>query len=83
MFGGVNRLFELAERFGELGVECVIARPDAHRTAAASGFRASVPTIRASTVSFSEALGRSWDAVLCGDCTGGVMLTMPLFGRCA
>ena len=81
MYGGVNRFFELARCFGEQGVECVIATPDeAPKKAAAKRLptsRPDYPTVR--TVSYSEALARGWDAVLCGDCTSGVMLTLPLF----
>ncbi len=80
MYGGVNRFFELARCFGEQGVECVIATPDDAPHGGGKRLpreRPDYPSVR--TVSFSEALGRSWDAVLCGDCTSGAMLTLPLF----
>jgi glycosyltransferase involved in cell wall biosynthesis len=80
MYGGVNRFFELARCFGEQGVECVIATPDDAPHGGGKRLpreRPDYPGVR--TVSFSEALGRSWDAVLCGDCTSGAMLTLPLF----
>ena len=80
MYGGVNRFFELARCFGEQGVECVIATPDGAPHGGGKRLpreRPDYPGVR--TVSFSEALGRSWDAVLCGDCTSGAMLTLPLF----
>jgi hypothetical protein len=81
LFGGVNRFFFLATEFERLGVECVLAQPDPdwglvtgeHLT----GARGDHPTVR--TTTFEAALEEEWDAVVCGDCTSGVMLTMPQF----
>lgn len=79
MYGGVNRFFDLARCFDRLGVECLIARPDDdHR------HKKKLPDSRSDhpdvvTTDYSQALGRAWDVVMCGDCTSGVMLTLPLF----
>jgi hypothetical protein len=81
IFGGVNRFFQLAQCFQNMGVEAVVAKPDnAWKFYEKKKFpqtREDFPTVP--TVDFSEALSRSWDVVLSGDCTSGVMLTMPLF----
>ena len=81
VFGGVNRFFELARRFVEMGVECVIATPPAPPAAPGRpelpATRPDYPTV--ATIGLDEALGRAWDVVVCGDCTAGVMLTLPLF----
>ena len=80
-YGGVNRFFQLAECFEAMGVECALTEPDRdwrfYHKKQLPATRPDYPTVR--TVELSEALGRSWDVVLCGDCTSGVMLTMPLF----
>ena len=80
VFGGVNRFFQLAEQFEDLGVECVLTEPDrawGMHNGRMPEWREEYPWVR--TVEYSEALARSWDVVLCGDCTSGVMLTLPWF----
>lgn len=81
VFGGVNRFFYLARAFADLGVECVLAQPDAE---ARSHYRKRLPETRPDhpdvrTALYSEVLGESWDVVVCGDYTSGAMLTLPLF----
>lgn len=76
VFGGVNRQFELAEQLSRQGVDAVVTRPDVSPNGL-PGERPDYPDV--SVIGFKEALGRSWDVVLCADCTGGVLLTMPLF----
>lgn len=80
IYGGVNRFFELATALGELGVECAITKPDTDAKGRLKGLpdsRPDYPHVR--TIGLEEALERSWDSVVCGDCTSGVMLTLPLF----
>ena len=80
MYGGVNRFFELAQALGDRGIECVLAKPDPNSLGIRKQFpdsRQDYPTVE--TRSYRDALARSWDVVLCGDCTSGVMLTMPMF----
>ena len=80
MYGGVNRFFRLAQALGDRGIECVLAKPDPQTL----GYKKPLPETRedyptVETRSYRDALARSWDVVLCGDCTSGVMLTMPMF----
>jgi glycosyltransferase involved in cell wall biosynthesis len=79
VFGGVNRFFELARRFVEMGVECVIATPPPPEPGGddTPARRPDYPTV--ATIGLDSALARPWDVVVCGDCTAGVMLTLPLF----
>jgi len=71
VFGGVNRFFELARAFAGLGVRMVIAQP---------GVVVPRPDYADVVVQpYSAVIDQDWDAVLCGDAFGGVMLTMPLF----
>jgi glycosyl transferase family 1 len=80
VFGGVNRFFELARCFGQLGVEAVVARPD--QVLYPKGFEAGLsrrdfPGVK--IANFSEVIEQDWDVVLCGDFSSGIMQTMPLF----
>jgi predicted nucleic acid-binding Zn-ribbon protein len=79
VFGGVNRQFELAEHLTRLGARASITRPEGPATAVdpSSHGRPEYPDVE--VLPFADAMRRSWDVVLCADCTGGVMLTMPLF----
>src|SRR5205085_9023008 len=79
VFGGVNRQFELAEQLTRLGAETMVTRParPSENGAQQPAGRGDYPNV--AVLSFADALRRDWNVVLCADCSGGVMLTMPLF----
>ncbi len=78
-FGGVHRFFELARAFAKWGVELIVAVPDEELvgTEGRPDHRADYADVQ--VLKFSDALRQSWDVVMCGDMSSGVMLTLPWF----
>ncbi len=72
VYGGINRFLDLAGPFTKLGVRYVVAVMDGEQSG-----RALPPHVEA--LGLAEALEQSWDVVLCGDASSGIMMTSPLF----
>ncbi len=72
VFGGVNRFFELSRALREHGVDLDIAVP---QNALEHAHRPDYPETQVRSLEDTQRI--EYDAVLCGDVTGGVMLTLP------